>query len=350
MPILKRAAYNYSPNKEYAEEPLTDYSVENVVNRSMRLDDQAKTAEEARLARLRGTKNISRADAGENFDLRGSKHARRLRNSIIPWDYELHQNPWEFGSNYFSDKNTADSGSLVMDKTPASSRRYDAFSLYMGQPQRSDTFTASKYRPKTGYDDFKQMYTFKDPKMLNKYLYSAQKYGLLDKIRKGEITKDSPLSDRQLVFKDTENNIMNNATMGVGYNEKGEPYLSVADKWDLSGYDMMPGNPGKPWMLYDRIPLNEKLMGTLKGAVPEERLRRPGIVESMSEGDPEVYSTVKANPNRRERKKLGVYGTTDDLYYDDYAKAIEEAKSKPEVRKRGVLYKGVKDRKNYVNR
>lgn len=342
MPILKNKGTGYK---------APDYSVEGVVNRSMEDDYQRKLDEKARYDRLRSTPNISRADTGENFDLRGSKHAQRLRNAIVPWDYEAHQTANEFRKNYFSDKNTADSGSLVMDKTPASSRRYDAFSLYMGQPQRSDTFTVSKHRPRTGYDEYDQMYTFKDPKKLNKYLYSAQKYGLLDRIRSGKINKDSPLSDRQLVFKDTENNIMNNATMGIGYNDQGEPYLSIADKWDLSAYDKMPGNPGKPWMLYDRIPLNDKLMETLGGAVPKDRLRRPAIVESMSEGDDkDVYSTVEANPNRRKRKKLGVYGNTDDLYYEDYAQAIEEAKSKPKPIKRGVLYKGVKDRANYVEK
>jgi len=56
-----------------------------------------------------------------------------------------------------------------------------------------------------------------------------------------------------------------NATFGVDFDKKGNPYLSFYDDWDLSAikdgkYTPLKNVYGKPIEIYDRIPLTKELV------------------------------------------------------------------------------------------
>lgn len=366
MPILKNKSkksdysqQRYSPQKGYADP--SNYDVESMINRDIMRRDEKEfvdaTTERERVNRLRGTENINRGQTKDNFSTIGDTHAEKLRNAIKPFSYNI--NPTRISrimDRYDDPENKPENWSLAMKDHPKNRPRYDAFSLYLGQPQRNDTFTVSKHRPASGYEQYPETYTFKDPKQLNKYLQSATHYGLLDDLRSGKINKNSSLRDRQRLITDTENRVMGTNTLGIGWNDKDEPYLSVADEWDLAQAEGIPGNPGKPFMLYDRIPLSKEMIETLSSDKNIGRFK-PRVLNSGPKGMLPDWMQEDKNPMLSEELPKRNFGfSAGSAYYreelGDKILDIQKRNRRPEkpiTRKKSLLYKSeAKDRPNYV--
>ena len=109
-------------------------------------------------------------------------------------------------------------------------QRIDAFNLYMGKPQVSNTFSVSKYRPSISKDD-------------NVIYYSLN---------------DMTIRDSHLVG--TGSDVMGRYKSSYGKDDRGD-YISYYDKWDINPFGLK--NPitdkeittdfGKPFEIYDRI-------------------------------------------------------------------------------------------------
>lgn len=135
--------------------------------------------------------------------------------------------------------------------------RMDAWNLYLGLPQRHNTFSISDYKPENSKED---IYYYAIPTFLND-LHSV-------------ITKDLPYDDRKEVSTiqmmltwiasegedgkssvviDEGSKIMGQFNLSKGEDEQGH-YISYWDRWDLGGsIEGESGVVGKPYEIYDRI-------------------------------------------------------------------------------------------------
>jgi hypothetical protein len=177
-------------------------------------------------------------------------------------------------------------------------KREDIYRMYSGLPQKHDTFTASSF--KAGADSDTNV-TFKNPKDVMDYLKIAATHtDLFERLANGQITPESIARDaksnkkgaekiNKAAFRDPKN-VMWNATFGINFDKKGNPYLSFYDNWDLAGKDDIGGTVkdklgvlkytptgaavataadklggafGKPIEVYDRIPLTKELIQKL---------------------------------------------------------------------------------------
>jgi hypothetical protein len=177
-------------------------------------------------------------------------------------------------------------------------KREDIYRMYSGLPQKHDTFTASSF--KAGADSDTNV-TFKNSKDVMDYLKIAATHtDLFERLANGQITPESIARDaksnkkgaekvNKAAFRDPKN-VMWNATFGINFDKKGNPYLSFYDNWDLAGKDdiggmvkdklgvlkhtptgaavataadKLGGAFGKPIEVYDRIPLTKELIQKL---------------------------------------------------------------------------------------
>jgi hypothetical protein len=227
------------------------------------------------LAEIRQEKNVSfnqiSKSRGGNLIL-PLNLKKRILNSTYSQGYDVDLQG--FMERFSNPESLTGDSQLKKLEGKQGTNREDIFLMYSGLPQRHDTFTASSF--KAGEDSDTNV-TFKDPKVVLSYLKTAAlNTDLFEKLAKGEITPETIAASNlgkekggdkghKASFRDPQN-VMWNATFGIGFDKAGEPYLSFYDNWDLKGKD---GNPvtdklyGSPIEVYDRIPLTKGLIQRL---------------------------------------------------------------------------------------
>ncbi|MEK7172746.1 MAG: hypothetical protein AAB740_02075 [Patescibacteria group bacterium] len=130
------------------------------------------------------------------------------------------------------------------------SRRNDAWRMYLGLPQKNNTFGISDYKPEQSSED---KYYYKINEFVKNY---KEPYGMSQKIVVQSLlnaTKSHP----NFPPEDFGSHVMGFYKLSAGIDkEKNLPYISYYDKWDLSipGADVCFG----PFEIYDRIYYNPK--------------------------------------------------------------------------------------------
>ena len=136
--------------------------------------------------------------------------------------------------------------------------REDAYSLYMGHPQKNNTFQVSKYSPSISKDKNTIYYSINSTiGDKNNVKFEEQLLSRLTK-NNNEISLPEYNSD------DFYNDIMGNYKQGLGKDEHGQ-YIYYYDKWDVNPFNLK--NPitkkeittdfGKPFEIYNRIYFRE---------------------------------------------------------------------------------------------
>jgi hypothetical protein len=232
------------------------------------------------LADIRKEKNISflqiTKNRGEGNTVLPLQLKDRMVNSTNPQgykpDYEI-DDKGEVTLPFFDRLKSEESktGQVVRLPGVKGDRREDIYRMYSGLPQKYDTFTASSF--KAGKDSDTNL-TFKNPEDVADYVKIAATHtDLFKKLANGEITPETIAKDKlsgkkggdkinKAGFKDPKN-VMWNATFGVDFDKKGNPYLSFYDNWDLKGKDDLAVSKvgfGSPIEIYDRIPLSQELI------------------------------------------------------------------------------------------
>ena len=193
-------------------------------------------------------------------------------------------------------------------------RREDIFRMYGGLPQKYDTFTVSSFKAGKNSDT---NLTFKDPEDLKRYVYmAATQTDLFKKLASGKITPDSIKASNasgakggdkihKASFRD-DNNVMWNATFGIGYDKSGAPYLSFYDNWDLKGKDdnaITKNFGGSPIEIYDRIPLNDALIKQMSKFNFSPRSNNASDGVGVEDNESGILNLMKEVDNNPELKK-----------------------------------------------
>ena len=137
--------------------------------------------------------------------------------------------------------------------------REDAYSLYLGHPQKNNTFKVSKYTPSKSKDKNTIYYSINSTiGDKNNVKFEEQLLNQLTKDGNNKITFPDYNAD------DYYNDIMGNYTQGISEDENGK-YIYYYDKWDLNPFELK--NPitkkeittdfGKPFEIYNRIYFRE---------------------------------------------------------------------------------------------
>lgn len=232
------------------------------------------------LADIRKEKNISFLQVSENKSSGNFVLPLQLKDRVVN-----STNPQGYGPDYektseggvslpFFDRLTSEESKTKQVKRFEGKQgdvREDIFRMYSGLPQKFDTFTVSSFKAGKGSDT---NVTFKNPEDVADYVKIAATHtDLFKKLANGEITPETIAKDKlsgkkggdkinKAGFRDPKN-AMWNATFGVDFDKKGNPYLSFYDNWDLKGKDDVPiikSAFGKPIEIYDRIPLTKELV------------------------------------------------------------------------------------------
>jgi hypothetical protein len=147
-------------------------------------------------------------------------------------------------------------------------RREDAWLLYLGMPQKSNTFSISDYRPQKMAE---RDYYFKITDFWETFFASRLTYD--EKGKKdiagciADITQKHPRHEQDDVAL-----IMGKYTLDSGKDQKGS-YISYYDQWDLAFPLEEKGLVGKPLGIYDRLyydPITFKPIGFNQGLFEEK--------------------------------------------------------------------------------
>lgn len=158
---------------------------------------------------------------------------------VYPYTYELTQN-----LDGFIDRIVEG----VEDNENKGPRRYDAWRLYLGLPQKFNTFGISDYSPAQSKDN---KYYYK----LNNLTHEIPLWNLESVIKQIE-SHGGSMTWNQGIF--THNpqaaiqDVMRNFTISVNKDDLGT-YLSYYDKWDVDIPIESSGTIGEPYEIYDRI-------------------------------------------------------------------------------------------------
>ena len=256
------------------------------------------------LADIRKEKNISflqiTQNKGEGNSVMPLQLKDRVVNSTNPQGYAPDTTVDEKGKTqfeFFDRLASEESKDKQVKRLPGvkGNRREDIYRMYSGLPQKYDTFTASSFKAGSNSDT---NITFKNPEDVADYIKIAATHtDLFKRLANGEITPETIARDKnsdkkggekinKAAFRDPKN-VMWNATFGIEFDKKGNPYLSFYDNWDLKGKDDIGGfvkdkvgvlryTPqgagivaaaekvggafGKPIEIYDKIPLTQELI------------------------------------------------------------------------------------------
>lgn len=149
----------------------------------------------------------------------------------------------------------------------------DAKDIYLGIPQRSNTFEIADKLPTLGKltNPHKSKYLSTDKDIMEKYLLPAYNNLLMGKVKGGDaFSKDFKPGDLFNIGNSGNNAvtalpILGNATIGKGVDPVKGPYVSYYDTWDVElngnsgGKDNVVSNiiGGKPFDIYDRVYLDD---------------------------------------------------------------------------------------------
>lgn len=135
---------------------------------------------------------------------------------------------------------------LIFGRNHKVPEREDAWRLYLGKPQASNTFSISEYSPEGSKED---CYKIKD--FFDRYLAFGRpedQIKILDGIAQagGKITSG-------------DFDVMGGYHMGISKDENGKTFLYYHDVWDLNvPLERNGGFFGKPFTIYDRLYFDEK--------------------------------------------------------------------------------------------
>lgn len=205
------------------------------------------------------------------------KDSKQMLQAIERDDPKLIDKAKKLNMDYNSYKKLAES----MNKSNISLE--DAKDIYLGMPQRSNTFSFATESPSMGQltNAYKSNYLSTDKNIIEKFLIPAYHNIISGTVKGGDVTdKDWKAGDIIKLGASRQNGVtglpvLGRATVGVGVDPKRGPYVSYYDKWDvqLSGESGGKDNVvstivgGVPFDIYDRIYLDE-YYGT--NSVPEE--------------------------------------------------------------------------------
>lgn len=160
----------------------------------------------------------------------------------------------------------------------------DAKDIYLGYPQRSNSFTKATEVPKHGKltNPHKSLYLSRNKWVFDNFLMPAYRNIFTKTINKNS-NKLKP-GDIQAIGSSgingvTQLPILGNATVGYGIDNKKGPYISYYDNWDvaLNGKSNAKDNVvsrmlhGKPFDVYDRIYLTDHYGLTLEDIIPKDK-------------------------------------------------------------------------------
>lgn len=270
-----------------------------------------KTVEEIQQMKNLSFAQISSSPTTKNLII-PEKTKERMVNSIYPQGYEPEMDQDAEGLKKFKavqrflDPKSKE-GQIKRLPGKRGDNREDIFRLYAGLPQKYDTFTASAYKPGANSDT---AVTFKnDGDKMNYLLAAAHHTDLFKKLSRGEITPESIAAENKsdkkggekihkASFRDNANNVMWNATLGIGFDDDGKPYLSFYDNWDLAGKDdnkLTDKLVGSPIEIYDRIPLTETAIKNLSRTKYAPQPNKASDTKSLN-SDSDLYDFAKVDP------------------------------------------------------
>jgi hypothetical protein len=177
----------------------------------------------------------------------------KIFRNLIPWGYdEPIKRVEEAISQEVDDPDFPD--------YPEGQSRYDAWRLYMGHPQKSNTFKTSKYRPLTSKNDDKTYYSFaKNDRERSDNFENRILINLLDESLYQGISHKDKSNNEYFTDVDAIMGVMGTFKISKGKDEHGT-YLSYYDKWDLNPLGLktkltgeISTDIGKPLEIYDRI-------------------------------------------------------------------------------------------------
>jgi len=164
-----------------------------------------------------------------------------LHRGIQPTCYELYYKVVDFLPNLFS-------GRFLYSPT-----REDAWRIYLGIPQKNNTFEISEYKPEKTYE-----YCYKLTGFWKGLLFDRQSNGAKNNCKKAMsgLVKEIKESGGKCLSCDTVKSVMGGYSLLLSKDEKGS-YIAYDDVWDL---DVFPENNkgffGKPFHIYDRLYYN----------------------------------------------------------------------------------------------
>lgn len=206
----------------------------------------------------------------------------------------------------------------------------DAKDVYLGMPQRSNTFVPATEQPAIGelINPHKSTY-LSSPKITEKYLIPMR-----NKILTGDIDKKAlGKSGKNIV---TVLPILGNATVGIGTDRKRGDYISYYDKWDIdlgggsNTKDIIgPIIGGKPFEIYDKIYLDD-YYGVSSYTNPKDGYYGGWLPEATIVGDKSKIKTL----HERNQKALG------GNLFADGSKKVTRYKSSSSIRKQISTWEG----------
>lgn len=176
-----------------------------------------------------------------------------LEKGITPYDYDMKIAAEEFVPNLLIGKKESYKKRTLYAESDIH-QRDDAWRLYLGLPQRYNTFGVSNYRPQSSFQD--KCYYKINNFFLNKAIgYDGEQEGdiirtLVTQIRNYKTDDYGVAGEYMIGLNDV---IMRQYKLSIGQDTKGY-YISYYDVWDLS--EMGGKLVGKPFEIYDRIYYN----------------------------------------------------------------------------------------------
>jgi hypothetical protein len=198
------------------------------------------------------------------------KLREKIYNSISPFGYD---NALDRMGDVFrskkKDRNIDGISSKEVEETLSREfpDRMDAWAMYLGLPQKNNSFISSEYKPSKSTDSNAKYYKYTDSKKLDENFNAAKSWfdegKDVDKILKEMKNRNS-------------SHALGNIKMDYGEDKKGK-YVSFYDKWDIHPFEKLDKDlgsmlgVGQPWEFYDRKYLTnnkeEKQQGVGKGNI-----------------------------------------------------------------------------------
>jgi len=159
-----------------------------------------------------------------------------LARGVEPWGYNVNQIAMDFFPHLLLGKN---------DLVPIYRKREDAWRMYLGFPQKAETFEISDYRP----NDTSVEYCYKLKNFFNDFFSKKSFKGVVSRLSDTKTEN----GESSFVDQDSTHFVMGGYSWHLGQDEKGS-YVAYHDVWDLNvPIEKEKGFFGKPFTIYDRL-------------------------------------------------------------------------------------------------
>lgn len=167
-----------------------------------------------------------------------------LARGVVPFNYDFSNQIKNFVPNLILGKEQRNQERVNL-LWPSWQRRDDAWRLYLGLPQRNNTFGISEYSPSVSKERGKTNYYFKINNFL-KYHRTGKDIPISYFLNEIHKMSGNPTKAVTCEFDD----VMGDYTLSKGEDKK-RHYISYYDKWDFKFPESL--CPGKGFEIYDRI-------------------------------------------------------------------------------------------------